>query len=235
MKAYVSAVVVTQAAIGIASFLSSMSIWAESDLTGYWTPIMHEDRVFRTVGPSLGDYSGLPINDAAKAIADAWNPDDNYKPENQCEMHGAAYIMRSPLRFELSYDAPEIISIKIELEMGRERKIYLDGRAREPGPAADMGHSVGRWDGDTLTVTTTNIRQKYIRRNGVPHSEEAVMTEHFVRHGDLLTLITILEDPVFLTEPLIRSVSFNKLDQEFQWIRFPCEVIEWPGGLPGAG
>lgn len=233
MKANISAAAV--AAIGIAGFLTSVPVWAETDLTGYWAPIMHEDRVFRTVGPSLGDYSGLPINDAAKAIADVWNPDDNYKPENQCEMHGAAYIMRSPLRFELSYDDAETISIKIELEMGRERKIYLDGRARKPGPATDMGHSVGEWDGDTLTVTTTDMRQKYIRRNGVPNSEEAVMTEHFVRHGDLLTLITIIEDPVFLTEPLIRSVSFNKLDQEFQWIRFPCEVIEWPGGLPGAG
>jgi hypothetical protein len=233
VRANISAAAV--ATIGIASFLASVSVWAESDLTGYWAPIMHEDRVFRTVGPSLGDYSGLPINDAAKAVADAWNPDDNYKPENQCEMHGAAYIMRSPLRFELSYDDSETISIKIELEMGRERKIYLDGRAREPGPATDMGHSVGKWAGDTLTVTTTNMRQKYIRRNGVPNSEEAVMTEHFVRHSDLLTLITIIEDPVFLTEPLTRSVSFNKLDQEFQWIRFPCEVIEWPGGLPGAG
>ena len=80
------------------------------------------------------------------------------------------------------------------------------------------------------------MRQKYIRRNGVPNSEEAVMTEHFVRHGDLLTLITIIEDPVFLTEPLDSQRQLQpKLDQEFQWIRFPCEVIEWPGGLPGAG
>ncbi len=223
------------AAIVCVGSLTSNSAGAETDLTGYWAPIMHEDRIFRTAGPSPRDYSGLPINDAARAIADVWNPEDNYKPENQCEMHGAAYIMRSPLRFELSYDDADTISIKIELEMGRERKIYLAGRAREPGPATDMGHSVGRWDGDTLTVTTTHMRQKYIRRNGVPNSEEAVMTEHFVRHGDLLTLISIIEDPVYLTTPLIRSVSFNLLDQEFKWIRFPCEVIEWPGGLPGAG
>ncbi len=221
--------------IAIAGFLTSESVRAETDLTGYWSPIMHEDPIFRTAGPSLRDYSGLPINDAARAIADAWNPEDNYKPENQCEMHGAAYIMRSPLRFDLSYDDADTISIKIELEMGRERKIYLDGRAREPGPATDMGHSVGQWDGDTLTVTTTHMRQKYIRRNGVPNSEEAVMTEHFVRHGNLLTIISIIEDPVFLTAPLVRSVSFNRRDDEFKWIRFPCEVIEWPGGLPGAG
>jgi hypothetical protein len=229
----ISAAVVS--AIAMAGFLTSESVRAQTDLTGYWAPIMHEDAILRTAGPSLRDYSGLPINDAARAIADVWNPEDNYKPENQCEMHGAAYIMRSPLRFDLSYDDADTISIKIELEMGRERKIYLDGRAREPGPATDMGHSVGRWDGDTLTVATTNMRQKYIRRNGVPNSEEAVMTEHFVRHGDLLTIISIIEDPVFLTAPLVRSVSFNRLDQEFKWIRFPCEVIEWPGGLPGAG
>jgi hypothetical protein len=225
----------TIVAITCAISLSGQMARAASDLTGYWAPILHEDPVRRTAGPSLRDYAGLPLNDAAKAVADVWNPEDNYKPENQCEMHGAAYIMRSPLRFELSYDDEVTISIKIELEMGRERKIYLDGREREPGPATDMGHSVGFWDGDTLTVTTTNMRQKYIRRNGVPNSEEAVMTEHFVRHGDLLTLITIIEDPVYLTAPLVRSVSFNFLNQEFKWIRFPCEVIEWPGGLPGAG
>ena len=58
VKANISAAAV--AAIGIAGFLTSVPVWAETDLTGYWAPIMHEDRVFRTVGPSVGDYSGLP-------------------------------------------------------------------------------------------------------------------------------------------------------------------------------
>ena len=78
------------------------------------------------------------------------------------------------------------------------------------------------------------MTEKYIRRNGVPNSEQATMTEHFVRHDDYLSLITIIEDPVYLNAPLIRSVSFRRRDDEFKWIRFPCEIYEWPGGVPGA-
>ena len=219
---------------GFVGLLLCSNVWAEADLTGYWEAILHEDTLFRTAGPPIGEYIGLPINDAARAIANDWNPEDGYKPENQCKMHGAAYIMRSPIRIFVAQDDEVTISIKIELEMGRERKIYLDGRPAPEGPPTDMGHSVGVWEGDMLTVTTTNMTEKYIRRNGVPNSEQAVMTEHFVRHGDYITLINIIEDPVYLNEPLIRSISYRKRNDEFKWVRFDCEVYEWPGGVPGA-
>jgi hypothetical protein len=219
--------------LALGACLVSQNLLADADLTGYWDNIIQEDFGYRLAGPAVGDYSGLPINDAAKAIADNWDPEDGYKPENQCKMHGAAYIMRSPIRFFLEYEDEVTISIKIELEMGRERKIYLDGRPAE-GPPTEMGHSVGVWNGDMLTVTTTNMTEKYIRRNGVPNSEQAVMTEHFIRHDNYITLISIIEDPVYLTEPLIRSVSYRKRDDEFKWVRYDCEVYEWPGGVPGA-
>jgi hypothetical protein len=219
--------------LALGACLVSQNLLADADLTGYWDNIIQEDFGYRLAGPAVGDYSGLPINDAAKAIADNWDPEDGYKPENQCKMHGAAYIMRSPIRFFLEYEDEVTISIKIELEMGRERKIHLDGRPVE-GPPTEMGHSVGVWNGDMLTVTTTNMTEKYIRRNGVPNSEQAVMTEHFIRHDNYITLISIIEDPVYLTEPLIRSVSYRKRDDEFKWVRYDCEVYEWPGGVPGA-
>ncbi len=219
--------------LALGACLVSQNLLADADLTGYWDNIIQEDFGYRLAGPAVGDYSGLPINDAAKAIADNWDPEDGYKPENQCKMHGAAYIMRSPIRFFLEYEDEVTISIKIELEMGRERKIYLDGRPAE-GLPTEMGHSVGVWNSDMLTVTTTNMTEKYIRRNGVPNSEQAVMTEHFIRHDNYITLISIIEDPVYLTEPLIRSVSYRKRDDEFKWVRYDCEVYEWPGGVPGA-
>ena len=221
-------------AFTLIALLGGNTVRAEADLTGYWDNIMHEDTLFRTAGPPIGEYIGMPLNDAARAIANKWNPEDGYKPENQCKMHGAAYMMRAPIRFFLSYADDVTISIKIELEMGLERKIYLDGRPVPDGPATDMGHSVGVWHGDRLTVTTTNMTEKYVRRNGVPNSEQAVMTEHFIRHDNYISLISIIEDPVYLTEPLVRSVSFRLRDDEFKWVRFPCEVYEWPGGYPGA-
>ena len=226
-------IILASLTVALAAMLASGNLRAEADLTGYWDNIIQEDFGYRLAGPAVGDYSGLPINDAARAIADKWNPEDGYKPENQCKMHGAAYIMRSPIRFFLSYDDDVTISMKIELEMGRERKIYLDGRPVE-GPSTEMGHSTGVWNGDMLTVTTINMTEKYIRRNGVPNSEQAVMTEHFIRHDEYISLISIIEDPVYLTQPLIRSVSFRKRDDEFKWVRFDCEVYEWPGGVPGA-
>ena len=85
-----------------------------------------------------------------------------------------------------------------------------------------------------LVVTTTHMRPRYLRRNGVPHSEDAVMTEYFMRTGEYLSLVTIIEDPEYLREPLVRSVSHKRLPDGYQWDVYTCEVIEWPGGFPGA-
>ncbi len=59
-----------------------------------------------------------------------------------------------------------------------------------------------------LTVTTTHIKQGWIRRNGLPMSDKATLTEHFVRNGDVLTRIAVTRDPVYLSEPLVKSEDF---------------------------
>ena len=58
-----------------------------------------------------------------------------------------------------------------------------------------------------LTITTTHLKAYYIRRNGIPASDKRTATEHWVRHGDILTVVTMIHDPVFLTEKLVRSQS----------------------------
>src|SRR6185295_4829256 len=90
------------------------------------------------------------------------------------------------------------------------RMIWLDGR---PHPSAQAAHtwagfSTGRWERDTLTVTTTHFKVGWLQRNGVAHSDAATMTEHFMRHGDVLTVVTIVDDPVYLEEPFIRSSNW---------------------------
>jgi hypothetical protein len=87
-----------------------------------------------------------------------------------------------------------------------ERTIWMDGR---PHPSKNARHtwqgfSTGVWNSGTLTVTTTHLKWNYIRRNGVPRSDEATVTEHFERHGDYLTLLTYIDDPLYPTEPLLR-------------------------------
>jgi hypothetical protein len=74
----------------------------------------------------------------------------------------------------------------------RERSIRMDGRPH-PGPDAmhtAMGFSTGTWEGDILAVRTTHLKEGRIRRNGITRSDRATVTGHFIRHGNVLTLMT---------------------------------------------
>ena len=97
------------------------------------------------------------------------------------------------------------------------------------------GFSTGRWEGDALVVRTTHLKPAYVRRNGLPRSEKAVLTERFVRVGNYLTWISVIEDPVYLTEPLIRSRDFY-LDPGYQVELYSCSIdVEIPreaGDIP---
>jgi hypothetical protein len=122
----------------------------------------------------------------------------------------------------------------------------MDGRPH-PSPYTQhtwMGFSTGRWDGDVLVVTTTHIKQMWHRRNGVPQSDKVVLTERFTRHGNVLTQTTITDDPVYLTEPLVKTTDFvlNPRPLPPQQLLYPCqsvvEIADQPRGavphyLPG--
>jgi hypothetical protein len=109
-----------------------------------------------------------------------------------------------------------------------------------------MGFSTGEWRGDILVVNTSHIKEGWIRRNGVPRSDEGKLTEFFIRHGQYLTLVSIVEDPVYLTEPEIRSWNWV-LNLGYQMAPYPCEyrvetvrpkgyVAHWlPGTNPQIG
>ena len=118
-----------------------------------------------------------------------------------------------------------------------ERTIYLDGRPHPPEYADHtwQGFSTGVWEGNMLTITTTHLKTNYIRRNGVPRSDKATLTEHWYRHGDYLTVVTVINDPVFLTEPLVRSDNWF-LDPGQAIGVFGCEyapeVPRPPGTVP---
>ena len=123
------------------------------------------------------------------------------------------------------------------------RTIYMDGRPR-PSPYAQhtwQGFSTGEWEGDMLKVTTTHLKEGWLRRNGVPRSDKATLVEYFIRHGNYLTLVTVVKDPVYLTEPFVRTSNWVA-DPGFQLSPFSCiptvEIErardEVPHHLPGA-
>jgi hypothetical protein len=119
----------------------------------------------------------------------------------------------------------------------------MDGRPHPPDYVAHtwQGFSTGKWEGDMLTITTTHLKTGWIRRNGIPRSDKATVTEHLVRHGEYLTWIIVIGDPVYLSEPFIRTTNFV-WDPHQEIAPYPCQAvveIDRPQGtvphhLPGA-
>jgi hypothetical protein len=219
---------------------------AQVDLEGGWAARQHEDAPERGGGPDVGEYQGLPINDANRMRADSWSASLWTVPEHQCIPHPADYAPNfSPVRIWKDLDpvTREITAYHTEMSwMNPVRTIWMDGRPHPPAhaPHTWQGFSTGKWDGDVLTVTTTHLKPGYVRRNGLARSEKATLLEHFVRNGNVLTWISIVTDPVYLTEPYIKSRNFF-YDPGYQMALYPCSVdieVARPAGeiphyLPG--
>jgi hypothetical protein len=223
---------------------------AQVDLSGIWGPLYHEDQPERIPGPSLGDYLGLPITDGARRFAESWDSGRLSVPEHQCRVHTVPYIYRGPLRLRIWEERDPVTQRPVAImhrisTFEQLRTIWMDGRPH-PSPYARhtwMGFSTGQFVGDTLVVKTTHIKQNWYRRNGLPQSDKATLTEYFARHGDVLTRTSIVEDPVYLTEPLIKSENFVRAVRpaEDNWV-WPCEYTsevarspeDVPHYLPGS-
>lgn len=225
--------------------LCERSVYAQVDLTGTWSPRYQEDFSERVPGPELGDYTGLPLTDGARRYAESWDPARLTLPEEQCRVHVSPYIYRGPTNIaiweERAAGTRELIAIRHRIStFDQERAIYMDGRPHPPAwaPHTWMGFSTGRWQGNMLVVTTTHIKKGWLRRNGVPESDLATLTEYFVRTGDVLTRISAISDPVYLTEPLVKSEEFVLNLQGVphrSWL-FKCksvvEVVRPEGAVP---
>jgi hypothetical protein len=230
-----------------AAVFTAAPAFAQVDLSGEWAQKMHEDFPERQAGPEIGDYTGLPINAEARARADAWDAEKWTQPEHECEPHPSDYAPRGPGSMRIWSDmnplTMQFTAWHTELAwMQPQRTIYMDGRPHPPEDAAHtwQGFSTGEWIGDMLKVTTTHLKEGWIRRNGLPRSDRATMTEYFIRHGDYFTLVTIVNDPVYLTEPFVRTSNWI-LDlgyQPFSSTCIPAIEVEHPKGfvafhLPG--
>ena len=217
---------------GAALFAAPPSVFAQMDMTGAWAPRLSEDFLERIPGPELGDYLGLPITDGARQWALSWDPSRLTLPEHQCQVHVAPYIYRGPMQVriweERDPDTQQLIAIKHYISTFEQtRTIWMDGRPHPPEYAAHTweGFSTGRFEGDMLSVTTTHIKQGWVRRNGLPESDRATLSEHFIRHGNNLTHISIVTDPVYLTEPYVNSEEFVVMDRGNQNWLYNCEYV----------
>jgi glyoxylase-like metal-dependent hydrolase (beta-lactamase superfamily II) len=221
---------------------------AQVSFVGDWSGRYHEDQPDRVPGEEPGDFSGIPLNDAARRFGDAWDVARHSVLEHQCAPYTLPYMFFGPNQFriweERQPDTQELTAIQMFLGTYQQRRtIWMDGRAHPPdyAPHTYMGFSTGEWNGDVLTITTTHLKAGYYRRTGVPQSDLSTVVEHWMRHGNLLSQVTIASDPVYLTEPYIRSQEFVMMDRNnTNWLynceyamEIPTDKNEVPHFLPG--
>ena len=197
---------------------------AQNDVVGDWDQAgggifgFQEEFLDRGGGPDLGDYAGLPINDALRFKASLYSPSWLTVPEHQCLPHPSTYQYRSPggLSIVKEYDpvTQRLVAYHFFGSYGLARTVWMDGRPHPPANARHTyeGFSTGRWEGNRLAVETTHLKAGFLRRNGIAHSDRARMLEYWVRHDGYMTLVTAVDDPLYLDEPFVRSTDF-RLDQ----------------------
>lgn len=213
--------------------------FAQIDLAGEWAARSgHEDQPHRVVGPELGDYTGIPLNDAARLKARTWDASVLSQRERQAQPHPATYSMRGPgpnFRMNKVVDPRTfaLVAYSITGLFGNaDRTIWLDGRGHPSALAEHTwnGFSTGTWEAGALKVLTTHIKAGTIQRNGIPTSVKATMTEYFFRHGDHLVLATIVDDPVYLEEPFVRTSNFVWAPTQVQARPSPFEIVDEVAG-----
>lgn len=205
-----------QALLAAAALLcAGVPALAEIDLSGSWNAINHEDAMERGAGPNPDDWAGLPFNDSGRAKALAFSQSVISMPERICWFQTQWHIAAGPFSLRIWSENDPITGKTLAWVIGgwetrAPMTIWMDGRPHpsKNAPHEQTGFTTGTWNGDVLTAYTTHIKTGYMRRNGAASSDQATITTTFIRHGDMLTLALVMEDPIFLTEPYILTRSY---------------------------
>jgi hypothetical protein len=225
---------------------------APIDLTGYWVSIVTQDWRWRMVTPAKGDYQGIPLTPEAIKIADAWDPAKDEAAGQQCRSYGAPALMSVPGRLHITWQDDN--TLKIETDAGMQTRLFHFGDYQTPPstPRTWQGVSIAQWQaprdnvplifrpaertadapavhpsGGSLRVVTTHLRPGYLRKNGVPYSENAVLTENWDLHQrpngeEWLTITTQVDDPRNLRNPRLVAPLFKKEPDGAKWDPTPC-------------
>ena len=224
-------------AFGLILLAAQFGPSAPQDLTGTWRWISQEDERDRAPGAYPGDYRGLPLNDAARMRADTYDEEWNStSPLNQCRSRGPTYQPKALDNMQIDKEVDPITRKLVAYRVSYwktpgERIIWLDGR-EPPSPYAKHswdGFSSGKFQGDTLEITTTHLKDSFIRRNGVPSSFRATVIEQVSLEEPYLEWTFTVIDPDYLTEPLVRSATYVR-DTTQQLPVYPCQPEEYQPG-----
>jgi len=188
---------------------------AQIDLSGSWASKNHEDALERGAGPNPGDFTGIPFNEAGRAKALSYMQSQISMPERICAFYSQWHMMVGTFGIKIWNETDRLTGKTIAWVVGEWEDrapmvIWMDGRPHPSrnAPHSQEGFTTGTWDGNVLTSYTTHMLTGYLRRNGAMTSDQATITIHFVKHGDLLTLAAQLDDPIYLTEPYYITRSY---------------------------
>src|ERR1700733_8452304 len=146
---------------------------APLDITGYWVAFVTEDWRFRMITPRKGDYQPVPMTPEARKVADAWDPAADQASGNQCKSYGAGALMRLAARFHITWQDDN--TLRVESDAGTQTRLFHFDAPASQGERSWQGYSSAQWEKpSSLKVVTSDLRSGYLRKNGVPYSENAV-------------------------------------------------------------
>jgi len=210
---------------------------AAIDLTGYWVSVISEDWKYRMVTPKPGVFASIPLNGQGQKVGQSWDPAKDEAAGEQCKAYTAANVMRLPGRLNITWENDT--TLKIETDAGTQTRRFHFGQVAPPAEPSWQGHSVAQWEyapaargaarTGNLKVVTTNLKAGYVRKNGAPHSDRAVVTEYYdlntLANGDRwLTITTKVEDPVYFSRAYITTTDFKKLPGAAGFNPTPCSA-----------
>ena len=210
---------------------------AAIDLTGYWVSVVTEDWKFRMVTPKKGVYDALGLNAEGRRVGDMWDPAKDEAAGEQCRSYGAANIMRVPGRLHITWQDEN--TLRIDTDAGTQTRLFRFGAAPAAGEPTWQGQSIGSWEYSpggrgaarlgNLKVVTTNMRAGYVRKNGAPYSDKALVTEYYdvnalPNSDQWMTVTTKVEDPVYFARPYLTTSDFKRLPNATGWNPTPCSA-----------
>jgi len=215
---------------------------AAFDPTGYWVSVITQNWRLRMVTPAKGDYMGIPLTPDAKRLADAWDPAKDEAAGDRCKSYGAAAIMTLPERLHITW--ADDSTLRMDVDAGTQARMLHFGDWKAPARKhTRQGDSLATWmprrgpgiapstpRANYLKVTTTNMLAGYLRKNGVPYSDRALLTEDYDFFQETsgerwFTVTTVVDDPVYLDNALILSAQFRREADGSRWDPTPCSGL----------
>lgn len=218
------------AAVLLVLAAAAVPVSAQIDLSGWWANRNHMDNNYAR---EPVDLLGIPVNEDGRAKALSYDIAALSATERQCQMYTPFYALTGPFGLRIWSEQDPITQRLVAWKIGGwidrdETTIWMDGRPHPSkyAPHTHGGFTTGQWHGDTLVARTTHFKLGDIKRHRGFSSDRATIEYHITRHGDILTVTGILEDPVYLAEPYVMTVPY-KLDTNANLLPLTaCEPIE---------